>query len=133
MKGDLWRQRFSRRRFLSGSLAATAAGAGLVLLGPGPDKPRGQSSVVVVLAEEVRHDVETLSDGLAQGLEWGQQDGRAGLRAASGAAASYRSPVVAGSRPFTHVGLHWLAHYPEGTDILFEVQTYADGLGWSPW
>lgn len=35
--------------------------------------------------------------------------------------------------PFTDIGIHWDAEYPEGSDLLIEIKTSKDGESWTEW
>ena len=125
----------SRRRFLRTTLAATGAGAGLALFGPSPDKARGERPPIVkTLAQDIRHSAAELSRGISEGLRLGLLDSSNALALDWGRDRGiYHSPVVELDLTFTHVGLHWLADYPEGSNIQFEVRTSVDGSTWSSW
>ena len=128
--GDAER-RISRRGFLYGSAAAAAAGAGMAAFGVDTGRLRAASPIVETLAHEVRHDVGGLAATLGDGLR--SAGGEAMTLGATSSAGTYESPVIESELPFTHVGLHWLADYAEGSTVELEARTSVDGDRWSGW
>jgi hypothetical protein len=129
MMSDVERH-ISRRGFLYGSAAAAAAGAGLAAFGTDLGRLRAASPIVRTLAHEVRHEMGTVGAS-AGGLQLAGGESLALGAASSGA--TYESPVIESELPYTHVGIHWLADYPEGSEIDFEARTSVDGESWSDW
>ena len=128
---SLRRRHISRRGFLQGTLAATIAGAGLAIFGPGPSRGRER---VRTLTQDIRHDPGELARGVRQGTRLARVNEGDGLVLQPGRrTGTYLSPIVRTELPFTHAGLHWLADYPAGSDILLDVRTSVDGDRWSPW
>lgn len=118
--------RFSRRRLLV-TAAALGAGTALIRVRPGPalaDGPVSGTDIVAVGA--------ALRQGTMDGLVLAEAPSGPVLRP-TGTAGIYSSAVLESPRPFTHVGLHWIATGTASDPCQMELRTSADSTTWSVW
>src|SRR4051812_9941770 len=102
----------ARRDFLK-LAGASAAAVAVSFAGPGGARADGAPAIPVAI-EELPLGEHELGAGTRDGLDWAAATG---LQLSPGrAAGSYVSPVLHTDKPFTHIGLLWIADLPEAID-----------------